>query len=139
MAEITVVVKRAMEVCTLSADVGVRYWEDTIVDGKEDVDGSLIPCRVQDRWKPEIDLETGVIKNWKQGVVASIHYKICDDGTYQLSDFAGNVVKSIDGYVPDIMCPKGEGFGDYIIMNVDASGKIDKWKVLLKEFNDDEE
>jgi hypothetical protein len=32
------------------------------------------------------------------------------------------------------MCPKGEGYGDYVIMNIDSDGKIEKWQVNFSEF-----
>lgn len=138
MAKIKVL--KEVEVKTLVVEAGARYWEDATVDGVEDENGDLIPCRDGDYWKPIIDLETGIITNWTQGVTADIYYKVCDDGTYKLLDVDGNEVVSIDGYVPDIMCPNGEGFGDYIIMKVGENGKIDNWKVgNLSEFSQEEE
>ena len=100
----------------------------------EDTDGSLIPCREGEYWEPLIEIETGKITNWEQGVTANIHYKVCDDGTYRLLDESANTIKSIDGYVPKIMCPNGNGFGDYIIMDVDKDGFIQNWVIDLKEF-----
>ena len=41
---------------------------------------------------------------------------------------------SIDGYVPKMMSPKEEGYGDYVIMDVDCDGKIDNWKVDFSDF-----
>lgn len=134
----------------LRAECGVRYWEDATVNGVQDDDGSRIPCR-QDTaadnnslgggtWMPLIKLETGKIVDWPQGTTADIHYKVCDAGLYELLDAEGNVVKQIYGYVPDIMCPEGEGYGDYVIMKVGPDGQINNWKVNLKEFefdNDD--
>lgn len=32
-----------------------------------------------------------------------------------------------DGYVPDFLCPKSEGYGDYIIMDIDSNGFIKNW------------
>lgn len=73
------------------------------------------------------------------GKTASIHYKICDAGTYILLDDNMNEIKSIDGYVPDIMCPEGKGYGDYVIMHVDEKGFIKNWKVVLNEFEFEED
>jgi hypothetical protein len=122
----------------LRAQCGVRYWEDSEVDGVEDTEGQLIPCRVDDYWMPLIDLERGVIINWEIGKTAKVHYKVCDDGVYRLLDKDKNIVKEIDGYVPDLMCPEGDGFGDYVIMNIDANGKIDKWRVSSREFQQED-
>jgi hypothetical protein len=86
-----------------------------------------------------IDLETGVVVNWIQGVVADVHYKVCDDGTYQLTNEPGKVVKGFAGYVPKILCPEAAGYGDYIIMHIDAQGKIRNWKIDLSDFEDKDE
>src|SRR5688572_3230134 len=125
-----IMVEKEVEIKTLSVRAGVRYWEDAKIDGVEDEAGDLIPCRDEDYWCPEIDIDKGVITNWK-GCKAEIHYKVCDDGTYTLKDAEGNVIKEIEGYVPDIMCPEDNGYGDYIIMKVDEAGKIANWKPLI--------
>ena len=122
----------------LLAEVGARCWEDTTVDGVEDTQGDLIPSRDGDYWKPMIDIESGVILNWTDGVTAEIHYKVCDDGTYRLLDADKNEIKVIEGYVPKIMCPKENGYGDYVIMDVGPDGKIHKWKADLSDFTDAE-
>ena len=46
-------------------------------------------------------------------------------------------MKSIDGYVPGIMCPEGDGFGDYVIMEIASDGTIAKWQVDLSEWERD--
>jgi hypothetical protein len=122
------------EVAFLQAECGVRYWEDASVNDVEDEDGTLIPCRVKDAWCPLIDLATGVIKDWPAGTTADIHYKVCDAGIYKLLDADMNVVKSIDGYVPKIMSPQDNGYGDYIIMQVGAGGDIANWRIDLDAF-----
>ncbi len=123
-----------VEVKLLRASCGVRYWEDATVDGVPDEAGDLIPCRVGDNWEPLIELETGIIQNWQRGKTASIHYKVCDDGRYALLDASMTCLKEIDAYVPSIMCPEGNGFGDYVIMNVDADGRIANWRPDLEIF-----
>lgn len=122
------------EVTHLNAFCGVRYWEDAEVNGIEDEDGDLIPCRDGDNWCPIIDLESGCIVNWDKGIKASLHYKVCDEGIYQLTNVDGEVIKEIEGYVPDIMCPKDEGYGDYVIMDIDENGFIQDFKPTLKGF-----
>lgn len=124
------------EVKYLQAECGVRYWEDGEVNGSEDTDGELIPCRVKDAWCPTIDLETGVIQDWPAGTTASVHYKVCDAGMYRLLDADKNVAREIDGYVPDIMCSGGSGYGDYVIMTIGADGKIENWNVNLEAFEE---
>lgn len=118
----------------LQVEAGVRYWEDGTVNGASDADGKLIPCRVGDCWSPVIDIETGIIQEWPAGTTAAVHYKVADAGRYTLLDANLDEVKTIDGYVPKIMCPKENGFGDYIIMDIDSAGKIAGWRVDLHEF-----
>lgn len=140
--------KTSVEVRYLRAECGVRFWEDATVNGAEDTDGSLIPCRkgtaadndhlVGGTWCPVIDLHTGKIENWPQGTTADIHYKVCDDGAYELLDADKTVIKLIDGYVITMMCPEGEGFGDYVIMKIAEDGTIANWQVDLSEFSERE-
>lgn len=113
----------------IEVDAGVRYWEDAYLNGKEDVEGR-VPLRVGERWQPVIELATGRILNWPQGVEASIHYKVCDDGEYWLLDAEqGRIAKWRGYYVPDsILCVGDEGFGDYIIFQVDGDGMVIGWR-----------
>jgi hypothetical protein len=138
-------VRQAAEVKYLRVRCGVRYWEDAIVNGEQDDDGSRIPCREGTaadndhlgggNWRPTIVLETGTIEDWPKGTRAQIHYKVCDDGDYELLDEARNVVKAlIREYVPTMMSPGDDGYGDYVIMNINASGVIENWQVDLSEF-----
>lgn len=109
-------------------EAGVRYWEDATVNGVEDKDGSLIPCRSREIWNPTIEIETGLIRDWPQGTTASIHYKVCDSGSYFLAEEDGNrVMQRLEDYVPVCLCPKTDGYGDYIAMNIDSDGKIQDW------------
>ncbi|MBW3243443.1 hypothetical protein KUV57_12285 [Epibacterium sp. DP7N7-1] len=118
----------------LKAECGVRYWEDATVNGVQDSDGDLIPCRNGEVWSPVIHLATGKIKDWPSGCVAKLHYKVCDDGRYTLLDEEYSPTASIEGYVPTMMCPGGSGFGDYVIMDVDGEGQIAGWHADLDPF-----
>lgn len=131
--------RREIDVSYLKADCGVRYWEDAEVNGVEDTEGDLIPCRNGDSWAPVINLDTGVIEGWPQGTKAKVHYKVCDAGVYTLLDANMNPVKKISDYVPGMLSPGGCGYGDYVIMNIDASGKIDNWAADLDPFERDED
>lgn len=107
----------------------VRYWEDATVNGEEDHAGNRIPLRCGGEWCPTIDLATGKIQDWPEGTTADIHYKVCDAGAYWLADAEGNIVARWMGYyVPDkFLCHGDRGFGDYIILKVDAAGMIEGW------------
>lgn len=131
-------VEREFVVKHLLASVGVRHWEDAEVNGQEDVNGELIPCRKGDVWMPIICVESGVIENWDKGTTAKIHYKVCDAGSYELLDENQFPIKSIDGYVPSMMCPERDGFGDYIIMNIDENGQIQNWVADFEEWQESE-
>jgi len=117
----------------------VRYWDDASINGVVDTEGSLIPCRDGDLWIFAIELDTGKIIRWEQGKEADVHFKICDAGVYALLDDAGDSIIEKDGYVPDMLCPKSAGYGDYIIMDIDKEGFIQNWKADLSYFSDDEE
>lgn len=132
-----IAVKTKVPVVYLRAECGVRYWEDATVNGVADEDGALIPCRYGDAWIPTIDLATGIIEGWPEGTTASVHYKVCDDGRYALLDADRQEVAAIDGYVPKIMCPADSGYGDYVIMEIDGSGRIADWRVDLESFASD--
>ena len=72
----------------------VRYWEDAEINGTGDTeDGTLIPLKVGNLWKPSIELETGRVLEWPQGTTADIHYKVCDQGEYWLEDAEGKRLK----------------------------------------------
>lgn len=123
----------------LQVQAGVRYWEDASVNGVEDTEGELIPCRVGDDWQPLIELESGKILNWETGKTADIHYKVCDDGNYILLDENEGEIKSIAGYVINDLAIGESGFGDYIIMKVDENGLIEGWSPTLEEFQKNDE
>jgi hypothetical protein len=129
-------IEKEYEVVTLHVDAGVRYWEDATVNGVEDEEGDLIPCREGDRWKPIIDIENGKIINWSQGIKAVIHYKICDDGIYAIHNEEGETIREIQDYVISSLSPDGNGYGDYIKMTIDESGRINNWKFNSSDFTD---
>ena len=108
-----------MDATTILVDTYVRYWEDTDVNGQpDDADTPKIPCAVKSDngsycWKPIIDIETGQILNWQQGVTANVHYKVCDEFECRIIDEKGGercLIKDYEGYVPDFMCPKESGY-----------------------------
>ena len=113
----------------IEVSAGIRFWEDAIVNGVEDFDGSSMPLRVGDKWCPTIRLEDGYIVGWPEGTTADVHYKVCDQGEYWLTTDNGRVAKWRGDYVPDdFLCHGEDGFGDYIIFEVGADGKIKGWQ-----------
>lgn len=131
-------IEKEVDLKTLKVNAGVRYWEDGDVDGIEDTIGSLIPCRDRNRWKLNIDIDTGKITNWRQGVKAKVHYKVCDDGIYQVFDEDGVCCGEVDGYVIGCLSIGKSGYGDYIILNIDENGIIEGFKFDYSDFEDED-
>lgn len=129
--KLTVTRKEEVDVTYLQIDAGVRYWDDGTPED--------MPFREGDRWQPLIDLRTGHIVDWPKGVTADIHYKVCDDGTYSLLDVDRKFVTKKSWYVPKMLSPKENGYGDYIIMDIDGDGKIADFKADLGFFEEGEE
>lgn len=107
----------------------VRYWEDSEINGIEDTeDGDNIPCKNGENWCPVINIDTGIIENWEKGKSANIHYKVVDCCSFWILDDKGEIIfKQENNYVPEILCPKDSGYGDYIIMDISEDGVIQKW------------
>lgn len=137
--KITLKLSKDYDVKFLLVNAKVRYWEDSEVNGSKDTEsGDHIPCKKGDSWCPKIDIDTGIIVNWRQGTIADIHYKVVDEGVYTLTDAEGNMIVEKDGYVPDIMCPEESGYGDYIIMKVRENGQICNWEQKLSYFEEED-
>lgn len=135
--EATINVEKTVNLKTIHVKAEVRYWEDAYVNGVSDDEGDLIPCRDGDFWCPEIDIDSGVILNWEKGKTAKVHYKVCDCCGWDIKDEEGNIVASVDDdYVPNTLSPADSGYGDYIIMNIDENGKIDRWYFEVDDFYD---
>lgn len=133
--EIEITIPRKYNAAYLSCNLGPRFWEDAEVNGEwDDADNPKMPCAAWDsyeralRWQILIDIETGCIMHWPQGTTARVHYKVCDDGTYILLGQNAEELLQVDGYVLKCMYPNAEGWGDYVIMNIDETGHIDGWK-----------
>ncbi|MFA2923367.1 hypothetical protein [Acinetobacter pittii] len=130
-----------MKIKTLVVKAQVRYWDDSDINGVADTeDGASVPCKNGEMWSPRIDVESGLIENWELGKTAFIHYKVVDCCGFELIDSEGHVVVSRDdGYVPRTLYPAQNGYGDYIIMKIDAKGQIENWKFNLEDFQDEDE
>lgn len=115
-------------ITTVQASMQPRYWEDAVVNGNaEDDNNPTIPGRNRDTWNIEIDVESGKIANWPQGTTAKTHYKVCDAGFYSFYDESDFLTLSFEGYVPPFLYPNADGWGDYVILDIDADGKINHW------------
>jgi hypothetical protein len=108
---------------------GVRYWEDARVNGIEDAHGE-IPLRKGDYWQPVVDLATGCILNWPEGVIATTCYKVCDEGDYWLLDASRKrIAKWKRLYVPSRFFDVDHGgiVSDYIVLRIGSDGMVEGW------------
>jgi hypothetical protein len=135
---------RPSDVRYLKIDVGPRYWEDSKVNGQDDISweeqnkgvkpnmpfatyfDETASKRKSDsyRWVLTIDLLTMKIIDWPNGVEARVFYKVCDDGAYYLLDENKNILIEKYCYVPSILCYIENGYGDYIDMVIDKDGNL---------------
>lgn len=138
--KLEVVQRKEIDVKYLRVEAEVRYFEDATVNGEPDSEESpRMPFVVGSVWRPVIDIDAGKVVDWPEGVTADVHYKVCDAGVYVLLDESRAEVHRADGYVPDILSPGGSGYGDYIIMSIDGSGQIAKWRADLSDFEPDDD
>lgn len=136
----TIKVEKEVELKTLHVFAHVRGFDDFVINGVEQEDGKNIPCMQGEIWKPVINVDTGQILNWEQGKAAEVHSKICDSGSYFLKDESGETMLKIENnYVPEMLSPKENGYGDYIILDIDENGFIDGWRCTLEGFIEDED
>ena len=135
---------------TILVNTYVRYWDNGRINGERDDEKCpTMPCVAKGdkgyHWLPIIDIETGQIRNWREGTTAEIHYKVCDEFECRIIEEKGGercLIKEYEGYVPRFMCPKEEGYGDYIIMDINENGYIQNWdKATVLNFieNNEEE
>lgn len=142
--KISLKIKKEYDVKYLQLKVTVRYWEDATLYkniilnpeecGENDEDHE-IPCNDGNIWFPKIDVDTGEVVNWIKGIKAEIHYKVCDEGIYELLDKDNNIIFSHEGYVPSsILGIDDDSFGDYICITIDENGFIKNWDPDLEQF-----
>lgn len=147
--EFTIMKPVKVNATTLKVRARVRYPEDSYVyDGmifiEDDNENPFMPCMesVEQNgkkifaWCPEIDIKTGVIRNWRQGYKAEINYKVCDEFFCTLHDDEGNEILAYEGYVPSFMGVEEEGWGDYIELKIDERGHINRWRFTSEHVNE---
>lgn len=109
----------------LCIDAFVRYQEDAHINGVQDEPRpapSRMPGIESCIWRVIIDLDLCRVAYWPEGTVAKIHYKVCDEGIYELWDADGRVMERHRGYVPRSVCPDGDG--DYIMLIINETGCV---------------
>lgn len=73
-----------------------------------------------------VNLKTKKLLNYpcSEGCYPSFFMKIVDSGKYSLYTKDKKLIKKIEGYVPNRLIPKREGYGDYIDFSIEADGTI---------------
>ena len=112
---------QTIDVKYLGIRLPVRYGDENIPYDA--------PMRNGDVWYATIDIDAGKVVNWPQGKTLNMHMKVCDSGIYTLYTAEGTELEEIacieGDYVPNSLVP-GE-YGDYVHLNIDATGKITNW------------
>lgn len=107
-------------------DLTFNHNEVTL-ENKNNIYG-LFESNEQTRLKFFINIDTGEILEWPKGNTLSIYAKVRDEGIYSLIDNNGNSIKNIEyEYVPDGLDIEEEGYGDYVIFNVNSEGIIENF------------
>ena len=112
---------KEFEVKYLQANCYIRHAEDM---------NGITHAVTGETWNPLIDIDTGTILDWEDGE-KHLHLKVCDSGNYSLLDENKEEITSYEGYVPKILCPNENGYGDYVILDIDSSG-------VIKHFTNDD-
>lgn len=123
--KIKLTITKEYEAKYLKVSAKVRHWEDANLGGVP-YDRAEFPGRAGDMWNVYIELETGKVLDWPEGMESNIYFKVCDEGQYWITDKNFERIAKWNGeYVPDtFLCFGDNGYGDYIIMNIDKTGHI---------------
>lgn len=117
----TVKITQEVEIRKVLIDIHIRYVGDT----EEDDVPTTLPFLKGNQWSAFVDIDTGKIEGWPNGVAASFSAKVCDQGVYTLYDEGGSVLAVKDGYVPNDLVPGS--YGDYVELKINADGVIINW------------
>jgi len=80
------------------------------------------------RWTIDIDVKTGVIKNWTPGCKGRVFIKPRDEGSYYLLDENdAELLSIVHRYVPNKLIPPTDSVGDYVDLFIDGDGRITNW------------
>ena len=136
--KVTIQEEIVVDFTILKLYAGVRSWHYTKVNNVNDTtNGDNIPCKEGKLWCPIINIDTGIIVNWKKGITASIHYKVNNRLRYEVIDRNGNIVASDNkSFVSKTLCAGASSYEDDIIMEIDENGLIKDWEFNVSDFVD---
>lgn len=72
-----------------------------------------------------IDLDTFKVDHWPAGLTHDMYIKVRDEGIYRLIDHDGNIVKTVEDYVPALI---PNDYGDYVNLKIAADGTVTNFK-----------
>lgn len=120
--KVEMLVQMEFEAKSIHIQVPVRYEEEDIPNN--------FPGRSGDTWSAKVDVDTGQIENWPNGVEHHLYMKVCDEGVYRLYSADGTEIAKRENYVP--VCLPNE-YGDYLDLRIAADGKISNWDTNAEE------
>lgn len=112
------------EATAIQCVLAVRYEEEDMPND--------YPHRSGDTWNITIDIDTGMIRDWPEGVEPrELNMNVFDEGTYSLlavkepngPEFV--LAKLVNEYVPNCL---PNDYGDYITFDIDGNGVITNWR-----------
>lgn len=119
------------QVYPLAMDIDMHVQPDAaVVNGKDDFRNGIVAMPFvewlsaeQDlRWQFRVDVATGVIQDWPEGITAEAWYKPSDD----IKITVGGKNLNDGQYVPKFLRPRGDD-ADYVELVIDQHGKILEW------------
>ena len=130
--------------CIYSMDNG-EHWIKSEKFSEEESEKfrEVIPCikKIDNQyyWNIEIDMETGIIKDWKRGFCIDTHFKVCDDIVYWICNKDNKVIynsyKKRELFVPKFLEIMDEGDREFICIFVDGDGQISRWRTIKSMFH----
>lgn len=118
-----------VEVDAIRVRVPVRYDEDL-----EEIETALRATGfglVNRTLTLELELDARRVRRWPTGRTIELHLKVVDTGTYELLAGDEVVARRSSSYVPGVL--PGEHYGDYLILSVDAEGRIAGWHPTARD------
>lgn len=115
--ELTVKVEKTINVAAVRVVLPVKY-------GDEDMPYDF-PFRKGEQWEIVIDVDTGKIRDWPQGLAYELSMKVTDGGSYYLLDEKGEVVAAREQSYVLGMIPGS--YGDYVLLHINPDGTIGNW------------
>jgi hypothetical protein len=119
--KLTVQTTKEIEIDAVRLTVPVRDDDETAED---------FPGRTGSQVVLTVGVDDGIIRGWPLGREANETWKAVDSGIYELLDSRGNVVKTIEDYVPDFI---PNSYGDYVELKVNGKGEWEGWLSYIRE------